>query len=133
MQKLSFQDSAFLRLESDRRPFHVAGLMILKMPEDAAPGYLRRLAHHCGRLNEVWPAFDRQLNDPENLKNSAWVDAEDYDPSRHVFHYALPQPGRMKDLLSLGSAAHERCLNRSRPLWEIHLIEGLPGNRFALY
>lgn len=89
MQKLSFQDSAFLRLESDRRPFHVAGLMILKMPEDAAPGYLRRLAHHCGRLNEIWPSFDRQLRDPENLKNAAWVDAEDYDPSRHVFHLSL--------------------------------------------
>ena len=133
MQKLSFQDSAFLKLESDRRPFHVAGLMILKMPDDAATGYLRRLAHHCGRLNEIWPAFDRQLRDPETLKNTAWVDAEDYDPSRHVFHYALPQPGRMSDLLSLVSAAHERCLNRSRPLWEIHLIEGLPGNRFALY
>jgi WS/DGAT/MGAT family acyltransferase len=133
MQKLAFQDSAFLRLESPQRPFHVAGLMIFKLPQDAPRGYLRKLVRHCGRLNELWPIFNRKLNDPENLGNAGWITAQDYDPTRHVSHYALPAPGRMEDLLQLITAAHEKPLDRSRPLWEIHLIEGLSGNRFAIY
>lgn len=133
MEKLSFQDAAFLRMESPERPFHVAGLMIFKLPE-AAPGqFLRRLARQCGRLNELWPVFDKKLVDPDNLRNPGWQRATDYDPKYHVFHYALPAPGRTGDLLTLASRAHERLLDRHRPLWELHLIEGLEGGRFALY
>ena len=133
MQKLAFQDSAFLRLESAQRPFHVAGLMIFKLPPDAPRGYLRKLARHCGRLNELWPIFNRKLNEPELSKNTGWIIDEDYNPNRHVSHYALPSPGKMEDLLQLITAAHERPLDRGRPLWEIHLIEGLSGDRFAIY
>jgi diacylglycerol O-acyltransferase len=133
IEKLSFQDAAFLRLESPQRPFHVAGLMILREPEDMPGGYYRKLARHCGRLNELWPVFNKKLKDPESLRNPAWVVAKDYDPGYHVFHYALPGSGKMEELLALVSRVHERALDRHRPLWEIHLIEGLPGNRFALY
>ena len=132
-EKLSFQDASFLRMESAPRPFHVAGLMILREPEDMPRGFYRKLARHCGRLNELWPIFNKKLKDPENLRNPAWVPADDYDPAYHVFHYALPQPGRMDDLFSLTSRVHERMLDRHRPLWEVHLIEGLPRGRFALY
>lgn len=132
-EKLSFQDAAFLRMESTPRPFHVAGLMILREPADMPRGFYRKLARHCGRLNELWPIFDKKLADPDNLRSPAWIEAEDYDPAYHVFHYALPQPGRMDDLLALVSRVHERMLDRHRPLWEVHLIEGLPRSRFALY
>ena len=92
MKKLNFQDSAFLKLECARRPFHVAGLMIFKLPEDAPPNYLRKLAKNCGRLNELWPIFYRKLSDPEDLKKASWIEEDNYDPSRHVMHYALPFP-----------------------------------------
>ena len=98
-EKLSFQDAAFLRMESPPRPFHVAGLMVLREPAAMPRGYFRKLARHCGRLNELWPIFNKKLNDPENLRSPAWVEAQDYDPAYHVSHYALPQPGRMEDLL----------------------------------
>jgi len=133
MKKLNFQDSAFLKLECSRRPFHVAGLMIFKLPVDAPPDYLRKLVKKSGRLNEIWPIFDQKLSDPEDLTKANWIEEDNYDPTRHVMHYALPAPGRMQDLLQLVSAAHERTLDRSRPLWELHIIEGLSGNRFALY
>ncbi len=133
IEKLSFQDAAFLRMESPRHPFHVAGLMILTEPEDSPRGYYRKLARHCGRLNELWPIFNKKLKDPESLRNPAWIHADDYDPAYHVSHYALPAPGRMDELLTLVSRVHERLLDRNRPLWEIHIIEGLPGRRFALY
>ncbi|MEE4659244.1 MAG: wax ester/triacylglycerol synthase domain-containing protein, partial [Halieaceae bacterium] len=132
-EKLSFQDAAFLRMESAQRPFHVGGLMLLTAPDPIPRGYFRKLARHCGRLNRLWPIFDKKLADPDSLRHPAWVPALDYDPDHHVHHYALPSAGRMEDLLRLISRAHERVLDRHRPLWEIHLIEGLPGGRFALY
>ena len=69
----------------------------------------------------------RILLDGQDLSNAAWIEAEDYRPDRHVFHYALPQPGRMEDLVTLATRAHERPMDRSRPLWEVHVIEGLQG------
>lgn len=132
-EKLSFQDAAFLRMESPQRPFHVAGLLILREPEQMPRGFYRKLARHCGRLNELWPLFNKKLKDPDNLRNPAWVAADDYDPGYHAFHYSLPQPGRMDELLQLVSRVHERMLDRHRPLWEVHVIEGLPRGRFALY
>jgi diacylglycerol O-acyltransferase len=132
-EKLSFQDAAFLRMESPARPFHVAGLMLFKPPQDADPQFLRKLTAKLGRLNELWPEFNRKLKEPDNLRNPLWVEAQDYDPSCHVFHYALPAPGRMSDLIALASRVHERMLDRHRPLWELHVIEGLQGGGFAMY
>jgi len=133
MEKLSSQDAGFLKIESPHCPFHVAGLMIFSLPEHASRSYLRQLARKCGRLNEVWPIFNKKLQDPKNLSAPAWVPADDYQPERHVLHYSLPAPGRMADLLNLVTRAHERPLDRSRPLWEMHVIEGLGPDRFALY
>ncbi len=133
MEKLSSQDAGFLRIESAHCPFHVAGLMILKLPANASSNYLRQLVRKCGRLNELWPIFNKKLHNPQNLAEAAWIGADDYHPERHVFHYSLPQPGRIQDLLALVTRAHERPLDRSRPLWEVHVIEGLGRGRFALY
>ncbi|PLW69630.1 wax ester/triacylglycerol synthase family O-acyltransferase [Pseudohalioglobus lutimaris] len=133
MEKLSAQDAGFLKIESAHCPFHVAGLMILKRPEHAPRNFIRTLVKKCGRLNELWPVFAKKLHDPEDMSDLAWVPADDYVAERHVLHYSLPQPGRMEDLMRLVTRAHERPLDRGRPLWELHVIEGLPRNRFALY
>ena len=85
------------------------------------------------RLNELWPVFNKKLVDPDSTSNPRWQRAQDYDPANHVLHYALPAPGRMEDLLTLVTRAHERLLDRGKPLWELHLIEGLQGGRFAMY
>lgn len=133
MEKLSAQDASFLKLESDRCPFHVGGLMLFRLPENAPDNYLRRFAKRTGRLNELWPMLGKRLDNPADLSNAAWVDAADYRPERHVFHYAVPAPGRIADLLELVTRAHERPMDKYRPLWELHLVEGLQGGRFALY
>ncbi|QFU76622.1 wax ester/triacylglycerol synthase family O-acyltransferase [Halioglobus maricola] len=133
MEKLSAQDAAFLKMESSHCAFHVAGLMILKKPESASAGYLRRLAVKCGRLNELWSAFNKQLANPGDLANATWIIPEHFDPSLHVLHYALPEGGGMQALMQLVTRAHERALDRTRPLWELHIIEGLPRDRFAIY
>lgn len=133
MEKLSAQDASFLKLESDRCPFHVGGLMVFRAPPGAPANYVRGFARRCGRLNELWPMLGKRLDDPADLSSAAWIDAVDYRPERHVYHYALPAPGRMADLLELVTRAHERPMDKYRPLWELHLVEGLQGGRFALY
>lgn len=133
MEKLNVIDRSFLRLESARHPFHVGGLLIFKPPEGASSNYVRKMVSWGRQLNTLWPALNKKLTDPEDLSKAVWVQEENYQPDRHVLHYALPSPGRMEDLLNLVSRAHERQLDRSRPMWEMHIIEGLPRDRFAVY
>jgi len=133
MKKLSFQDAFFLRAESDTCPFHVASLMILNPPEHAPARYLRNLAEQFYRLPEVWPVFGYRLDNPESLRNPKWIETDDYDPKDHVLHYRLPSGGKEADLMELVGRAHEALLDRTRPLWQVHIIEGLPKNRFAIY
>lgn len=133
MEKLSFQDAVFLRLEAPSRPLHVAGLMIFSLPKDTAPDFMHDLAIALGCMPEVLPIFRQKLNQPDPTKKQSWIAATDYDPAYHIRHYALPEPGKMEDLLRVVSRVHERVLDRSRPLWEFHLLEGLGGNSFALY
>ncbi|NND67094.1 MAG: wax ester/triacylglycerol synthase family O-acyltransferase [Halioglobus sp.] len=133
MEKLNVLDRSFLRLESPRHPFHVAGLMLFKLPENAPKNAVRKLVKWAARLNTLWPILNKKLSHPEDLGKTGWVNEDNFRPERHVLHYALPQPGRMEDLLGLVSRAHERQLDLHRPLWEVHIIEGLPNNRFAIY
>lgn len=133
MQKLGFQDAFFLRAESPSCPFHVASLMVLSPPENASPRYMKNLAELLGRLPEVWPVFGRRLSEPDSERNMNWIEDDDYDPKDHVLHYRLPEPGSIEDLLDLTARAHEQLLDRYRPLWQAHLIEGLPKGQFAVY
>jgi diacylglycerol O-acyltransferase len=62
-----------------------------------------------------------------------WDIDRQFDIDHHFRHEALPKPGRIRELLALVSAEHSNLLDRARPLWEVHLIEGIQGRRFALY
>ena len=74
VEKLSSQDAGFLKLESDRCPFHVAGLMVFRLPENAPANFVRRLARRSGRMNELWPMLNKRLSDPDDLANAAWIE-----------------------------------------------------------
>src|SRR6185312_14363358 len=63
----------------------------------------------------------------------AWAYDDDIDVDYHVRRSALPSPGRVRDLLELTSRLHTSLLDRHRPLWELHVVEGLNDGRFALY
>ena len=133
MSRLNLQDSLFLGLESTTRPFHIAGLALCTLPPEAPDDFLRGLAQRLRKLPSLFPEFGKKLNHSRVPLNQRWVEAEDYDPDHHVFHYALPRPGQMSDLINMLSRVHERVLERDRPLWEVHLIEGLEERRFAFY
>jgi WS/DGAT/MGAT family acyltransferase len=134
MHKLNFQDASFLRAEVSERPFHVAALLVFSRPKDAPANYMQKLAASLpeGVLNSS-PLFSRKLKDPHDMRNPEWIDETTIDLNFHFRHYMLPQPGKMEDLLQLVALAHQPLLDRSRPLWEYHLIDGLPRGKFAVY
>ncbi|CAN5748945.1 wax ester/triacylglycerol synthase family O-acyltransferase [soil metagenome] len=127
-------DAAFLLSESRATPMHVGGLQVFELPEGAGPGWLRQQFESMIAHDDVAPMFRRRPY--RSLRTGgqwAWQEDDLLDIEYHVRHSALPGPGRVRELLALGSRFHGSLLDRQRPLWEFHLIEGLEGNRFAAY
>lgn len=127
-------DSMFLVPESREQPMHVGGLQLFDLPAGAGKSYLRDLYAEAVKPQEVAPLFrKRPHRSPLTLGQWTWKEDEEVDLEHHVRHSALPEPGRVRELLALTSRLHGTLLDRKRPLWESHLIEGLEGDRFAVY
>lgn len=129
-------DVAWLMLESRDTPMHVGGLFEFTPPDDAPPDYLsrevERMRSTTQTISEPWSLklVDGPLVGPRLplMRDDPAIDL-DY----HVRHSALPHPGGQRALGVLVSRLHSYQLDLHRPLWEAHVIEGLEGNRFALY
>lgn len=134
MQALSVTDHLFLLLESDKQPMNVAGLCLFELPSTANDDFIQNLVKQLTHdTTPPTPPFNQLL------KNRAfWVNDEHFDISRHIKHHTLDD-GNESSLLAYISNEHARMLNRTRPLWECHIIDGLKPatqdspNRFAIY
>ncbi len=127
-------DSVFLIQEAREHPMHVAGLQIFKTPPGRDEDYPGDLYRELLTYTDVAPLFARRPRDPvESLGNFWWKTETDVDIDYHVRRSALPRPGRIRELLELVSRLHGSLIDRHRPLWEYHVIEGLPDDRFATY
>lgn len=131
MTPLGPADQLFLLMEKRQQPMHVAGLQLFTFPEDAGPKYIRELAEQMRECCQPQGLFRRRM--VTRFGQPFWEEDEHFDIDHHFRHEALPKPGRIRELLSLVSAEHSNLLDRQRPLWEVHLIEGIQGKRFALY
>ena len=135
MRQVPPLDAVWLVLESRDTPMHVGGLFEFTLPEDAPADYLKR---EFERLSET-----RTIPTPWNLalvqspllgtRLPLMRESRDVDLDYHVRHSALPHPGGQRELGILVSRLHSHELDLHRPLWEVHFIEGLEGNRFAIY
>lgn len=127
-------DSVFLLAESREHPVHVGGLQLFDLPEGAGPDYLGDLYRTLIARDEVDRRFrNRAMRGISSLGQWAWTPDEEFDLEYHVRLSALPRPSRVRELLALVSRLHGSLLDRHRPLWECHLIEGVEGGRFAVY
>ncbi|MCW2713795.1 MAG: Wax ester synthase/acyl-CoA:diacylglycerol acyltransferase [Frankiales bacterium] len=127
-------DAMFMLPESREQPMHVGSLQLFDLPEGAGPHFLRELYESAIAEPPQNPLFRRRAyRSPATLGQWAWKDDDQVDIEHHVRHSALPDPGRVRELLALTSRLHGSLLDRKRPLWEAHLIEGLEGDRFAVY
>lgn len=134
MELISPTDSLFLVGESREHPMHVAGLALFEPPADAGPDFVREIFDQMVKQDDFQPTFRKH---PARLlggiSNLAWAIDDDVDLDYHLRRSALPRPGRVRELLELTSRLHGTLLDRHRPLWETHLIEGLDDGRFAVY
>ncbi len=134
MAPMPLNDSMFLLAERREQPMHVGGLQLFHFPPDAGEDYLLELYQQVIHSDDVAPIFRRRPYRPAtSLGAWSWQEDPDVDLEHHIRHSALPRPGRVRELLALASRLHGTLLDRHRPLWEAHLIEGLEGNRFAVY
>ena len=142
MDHLSGLDATFLYLETPETPMHVGGLNIVELPAAYDGNYLDDFRRHITSRMHLAPVFQRKLvNMPFELANPVWVADDDMDMDYHIRSTVLPKPGNRAQLDRLVGRLHSSLLDRSRPLWEFYLIEGVesppgapPGTRHvALY
>lgn len=130
-QRLSALDASFLYAESPTTAMHVGGLAIFDVPENGVD--FEDLTRHLAARIAAVPRYRQKVRlVPGRIANPVWVDDAAFDPSYHVRRSALPDPGTDAQLLELVARIHARHLDRSRPLWEMYVVEGLSGGRFAL-
>jgi diacylglycerol O-acyltransferase / wax synthase len=135
MKLISPTDSMFLLVESREHPMHVGGLQVFEPPDGVSgPEFLREIHQQMVEQTEFHPTFRKHPGTLlGGIANLAWAEDDEVDLDYHLRRSALPTPGRVRDLLELTSRLHGALLDRHRPLWEAHLIEGLNDNRFAVY
>jgi diacylglycerol O-acyltransferase len=128
--RLTGLDASFLQLErGGQAHMHVASVLVFDGP---APGYVELVDHIRSRLPLV-PRYRQRLADvPLGQGRPMWVDDPHFSVRYHVRHTGLPGPGDEAALKRLAGRVFSQPLDRSRPLWEIWLVEGLEGDRFAL-
>ncbi|MEA2125221.1 MAG: diacylglycerol O-acyltransferase / wax synthase [Solirubrobacteraceae bacterium] len=133
MRQLTSLDHQFLALESRRQTGHVAGLAILDTSGDATQVTCRSVKQLVrSRLPALPPLRWRVVEVPLNLDYPYWVEDEEFDLDFHVRELALAAPGNDEQLAEQVSRIVSRPLDRSRPLWELYVIEGVEGGRTAM-
>ena len=132
--RLNPLDSAWLFTESRATPNHVGGLLEFRLPEGAPKDYMRRMMADFRGHREFTAPWNRRLKYAFN-KNPVpvWIEDRNIDLEYHVRHAALPWPGGERELGELVGRLQSTPLDLSRPPWECTLIEGLEGDRFALF
>jgi len=127
--RLTGLDSSFLHLERDSAHMHVAGCSVFAGP---APPYDDLVEAIESRLHLVPRYRQRLAFVPFGQGRPVWVDDPYFNLRYHVRHTALPRPGGETELKRLAGRVFSQALDRSRPLWELWLVEGLAGERFAV-
>ncbi len=133
LKPLSGLDSLFLHLETPATPMHVGAAHLLERPRRSGDFLLRVRRHIAGRLH-LSPVFTRQLaNMPLDFANPVWVRAETVDLTKHIVRVTLPAPGTQAQFEAAIARLHAQPLDRSRPLWRFHVIEGLQDGGLGFY
>jgi diacylglycerol O-acyltransferase / wax synthase len=130
--RLSVLDASFLFAEHRTAAMHVGGVLTFAQPEDGEfdPEAFTKL---IGQRLALVPQYRRKLREvPGGLGLPVWVDDPEFDLAYHVRRSALPAPGSSAQLRELVGRLLGRQLDRSRPLWEVYLVEGLAGGGFAV-
>jgi WS/DGAT/MGAT family acyltransferase len=129
LDALSAVDASFLHQEGANTHMHIGGIALLEGP---APPYTELLEHIRSRLHLV-PRYRQKLAAPPfGLGRWRWIDDPSFNLEYHVRHTGLPAPGGEQQLFTMASRAFSQRLDRTKPLWELWLVEGLSDGRWAI-
>ncbi|MDJ0496808.1 MAG: wax ester/triacylglycerol synthase family O-acyltransferase [Acidimicrobiia bacterium] len=134
-ERLSYLDNSFLALEARTTHMHVAGIAIFdaaslqRADGGVATERIRALVE--SKLHLI-PRYRQRLAWVPLEQHPVWVDDASFNIEYHVRHYSLPRPGSFDQLRSLVGLIMSQQLDRTRPLWELNVVEGLEGDRFAI-
>jgi WS/DGAT/MGAT family acyltransferase len=134
-ERLPFLDSTFLALESAETPMHVGATIVfeagpLRTPEGGVD--IDRIRGFVEAALQYIPRYRQRLEWIPLERHPVWVDDEHFRLERHVRHTALPHPGTEEQLRAFAGHVFGQRLDRGKPLWEVWVVEGLDGDRFAL-
>src|SRR5437588_4947479 len=129
LDRLTSIDASFLHQEGDASHMHIGGVLIFEGPP---PDFDEFLDHVRGRLHLVTRYRQKLATPPLETGRPLWVDDPTFNLEYHVRHAALPSPGTEMQLYQLTARIASQQLDRSKPLWESWLVEGLDRDRFAL-
>lgn len=135
MPYMPITESMFLLAESREHPMHVGGLQLFEPAEGSSPEEFGELMFETLQAQtDVYRLFRKRPASPVALMGTVrWTYDKEIDLEYHVRRTVLPRPGRIRELLKYVSANHGALLDRYRPMWEVHLIEGLADGRVAMY
>ncbi|WP_343992131.1 wax ester/triacylglycerol synthase family O-acyltransferase [Terrabacter terrae] len=129
--RLTSLDASFLYLEESTTSMHVGSVMVFQPPREGFD-YDQLVRIIESRIGAI-PRFRQKVRDvPGRIANPVWVDDEAFDMGYHVRRAALPRPGSDRQLQDFVARVQPRKLDRTRPLWEVYLVEGLHDGRFAI-
>jgi WS/DGAT/MGAT family acyltransferase len=135
MKHLSIVDGAFLHMESAEMPMHVGSLNLFDPPAGySGEGFYEKVKEYVAKRMHLAAVFTRKLAlMPFDLANPVWIHDDDIDLDYHMRYLVLPKPGTMAQMEALAARLHSMLLDRSRPLWEFYVIEGLADGRIGFY
>ncbi len=128
---ISPMDAAWLLIEKREAPAHFGPLIFMRIPE-REPDFIKNLVREWRQCRSVAPPFSYRLA-KGLIPRWQIVSGNDLDMEYHLMHVALPAPGGEQELGSLISRLHSHPLHRSKPLWQVYVIEGLANNKFVIY
>jgi len=129
VEPMSAQDATFLHVENDVTPMHIGGVSIFAGPP---PDFGELLEMVGAKLPRV-PRYRQKVRFvPLGMSEPVWVDDPYFDLAYHLRHSAVPAPGNEAQLRTMAARVFSQHLDRARPLWEIWMVEGLEGERWAL-
>ncbi len=131
MKQLGGMDANFLNMETPTTYGHVSSLTIFEpKPGTAGAGLDITKRAILSRMDELEPYRRRLVTVPFGLDLPYWIDDPDFDIDYHVRHHAVPPPGTPQQLAEVVGRIISRPLDRSRPLWELYVIEGVENGKY---
>ncbi len=129
LDRLTGIDASFLSNENENSHMHIGAVMIFEGPP---PSYEDFVAHVESRLPFVPRYRQRLVYPPLDAGRPLWADDTGFNLSFHMRHTALPSPGTESELIALANRVFSQSLDRTKPLWEMWLVQGLQDDRFAV-